>query len=491
MSALTEHGLGGCLADDMGLGKTVQVLALLWERRRRRSVASRMEGRPDLVVCPTSVVLGWASEARRFTPELRVHVHQGPERRRTSAGFEKAVAGSDVVVSSYALVNRDRALFEPVEWETLVVDEAHNLKNPRAQKTHALKALRAAARLALTGTPVENRLRDIWSIFNFVLPGLLGGPTRFARAFLAPLRQGDDRAFSRLSRRLGPFLLRRTKKEPGIADELPEKQEQDVFCELSCEQAALYHAMVEATLAGLRDKKGIHRKAHVLAALTHLKQICNHPEAFAAEKPDHLFGRSGKLDRLAELLEELLAEEQAVLLFTQFVGTGELLVRAIEQRFGVVAPFLHGGLLPAARAAIVADFQAPDGPPVLIASLRAGGVGINLTRASAVIHYDRWWNPAVEDQATDRAHRIGQTQRVNVYKLVVRGTLEERILGMLEQKRALAARVLAGADESWLTELGDEELRELLTLGEPLEEGNAGAEEREEEQEGEEKGDGG
>ena len=463
LAFLAGHGVGACLADDMGLGKTIQVLALLCDRRARRREDER-EG-ASLVVCPTSVVTNWAREAARFASGLRVHVHQGPGRAREAERFHGHADASHLVVTSYALARRDQPLFETRLWDLVILDEAQNIKTPDAQQTRAIKALRARARLALTGTPVENHLRDLWSIFDFVEPGLLGGAARFSRSFSAPIRAGNEAALARLTRRVGPLLLRRTKRDPEIARDLPEKQEQEVQCELGREQAALYRAMAEAALRGLEDKTGMVRRAHILTALLRLKQICNHPECFAVEEPDRLFGRSGKLDRLAELMAELLAEAQPALVFTQFAETGALLVRALEQRFDLRAPFFHGGLSPDERERMVADFQSPDGPPLLILSLRAGGTGINLTRATAVIHYDRWWNPAVEDQATDRAHRIGQQQRVNVFKLVTRGTLEERLSRMLDDKRDLARKVLGGADDGWLTELDDDALRELLELG--------------------------
>ncbi|RYE90245.1 MAG: DEAD/DEAH box helicase, partial [Myxococcales bacterium] len=401
LTFLARHGLGALLADDMGLGKTVQVLAMLEHRRAAGAGAA-------LVICPTAVVGNWAREARKFVPSMRVAVHQGDQRGDERA-FARLVKGSDLIITSYALALVDAERLRAHSWSTLVLDEAQHLKNPLAKRTRAIKELTADACLALTGTPVENRLGDLWSIFDVLNRGLLGGPARFARAFAGPVRRGDEEALQRLQRRLAPFLLRRTKRDPRIALDLPDKQEQDVECPLTREQTALYRAMVEATVSGLEDRHGIARRAHVLAALTHFKQICDHPEVFEPERAGALLGRSGKLDRACELLEELLDEGQVVLIFTQFVRMGEVLRAAIEQHLGVEAPFYHGGLSIRAREAMVEAFQAPDGPPVLIVSLRAGGTGLNLTRASAVFHYDRWWNPAVEDQATDRAHRIGQT----------------------------------------------------------------------------------
>ena len=466
MSFLIDHGFGGCLADDMGLGKTVQVLATLAHRRAGRKVKRPP---PTLVVCPTAVVINWSREARRFTPGLAVHVHQGHGRVRDEKAFRDTAAASDLVVTSYALVRRDHALFEGVNWDVVVADEAHNLKNPSALQTRVLKALPAQRRIALTGTPVENHLTDLWSIYDFAMPGLLGGSTRFARTFMTPLRNGEARAMERLQRRVGPFLLRRTKADPTVAADLPPKQEQDTWCDLTREQITLYRAMTEATLEEVADRKGIQRRAHILAALTRFKQICNHPENFQKDKPERLLGRSGKLDRLIELVEELVMESQATIIFTQFAEMGKIIQRAIYEQMSMEVDFYHGGVNPKEREEIVGWFNDASGPPVLIVSLRAGGSGLNLTRASAVIHYDRWWNPAVEDQATDRAHRIGQTRKVNVYKFVTRGTLEERIVNLLESKRELAEKVLASSDESWITEMSNQELRSFLALGETSE----------------------
>ncbi|MDB4929553.1 MAG: SNF2-related protein [Myxococcaceae bacterium] len=468
LAFLAAQGFGGCLADDMGLGKTVQVLALLATRRAPGAPAPRG---PDLVVCPTAVVINWAKEARKFTPGLSVFVHQGLGRERDAGAFAQAATKSDVVVTSYAVARRDEALLTAVRWGAVIIDEAQNLKNPNALQTRALRNLDAESKFGLTGTPVENHLRDLWSIFDVTVPGLLGGATRFARTFETPARNGDATAHARLARRVGPFLLRRTKRDPAVAADLPPLQLQDLACELTPEQVALYQAMTEATFQGIEDKDGMQRRAHILAALTRFKQICNHPESFEPERPAVLFGRSGKLDRVLDVLEELLAEEQRVLIFTQFMEMGRILQRALAARFKLDAGFYHGSLTTAQREALVEGFQAGTGSPVLILSLRAGGTGLNLTAASAVIHYDRWWNPAVEDQATDRAHRIGQTRRVNVYRLVTEGTLEERVAELLETKRAMADKILGGADESWITEMDDRALRAFLSLGAAAKEG--------------------
>jgi superfamily II DNA or RNA helicase len=455
LAFLVAHGLGGCLADDMGLGKTVQILALI--------ASLRADQLPALVVAPTSVVNNWRREAARFVPTLPVYVHLGSGRPQGAALAEQ-IDGAKIVITSYATARLDGAAMADRTWGLVVADEAQNLKNAVAQQTRAIKAIPARARLALSGTPVENRLGDLWSIFDFVLPGLLGGPTRFAKALATPIRNGSSVATKRLQERIGPFLLRRTKRDPAIALDLPAKQEQVVECKLSREQVALYQAMSEAALHGLVDKHGLERKAHVLQALMHLKQICDHPEVFVQERPQSLKERSGKLTRLIELLEDLFLEGQAVLVFTQFIAMGKILQRAIEQTFDFEPPFFHGSLTPAERADMIDAFQDPEGPPLLLLSLKAGGTGLNLTRATAVVHFDRWWNPAVEDQATDRAHRIGQVQKVNVYKFVTRGTLEERIDTLLEHKREMADRVLGAGQERWLTEMSDEQLQAFLRL---------------------------
>ena len=460
LSFITTNGFGGCLADDMGLGKTVQVLAMLALRREDAPKAPA-----SLVVCPTAMVLGWAREAERFTPGLRVVVHQGGERAVDAETLAARVRDADLVVTSYALVRRDAEALGAVTWDIVIADEAQNLKNPDAQQTRVLRGLSSHARLCMTGTPVENRIRDLWSIFHVAIPGLLGGPTRFARTFGTAVRSGDARAMERLGGRIGPFLLRRTKADPGIAADLPPKQEQDEYCVLTREQAALYRAMTDATLDGLADTTGMTRRAHILGALTRFKQICDHPECFATDRPEQLAGRSGKFDRALDLVEELVDEGQRVLVFTQFVEMGRMLQRALGARLGAEIEFYHGGLTPAQREAVVDAFEDADGPPVLVLSLRAGGTGLTLTAASAVLHYDRWWNPAVEDQATDRAHRIGQTRKVNVYRMVTRDTVEERIAAMLVAKRGLAQKVLASAGEEWITELDDDALRRFLTLG--------------------------
>ena len=452
LQMMAELGLGALLADDMGLGKTLQTIALL---------AGREGDRPHLVVCPTSVVGNWERELTRFAPYLPVVRHHGAERAAEAADFK---AGA-VVVTSYGLLRRDAELLAGVDWDVVVLDEAQQIKNPSAQTARKARGLTAQARVALTGTPVENRLSELWSIMEFTNPGLLGPFARFREHYAVPVeRWRDPDAAARLRQIVAPFLLRRLKTDPGVAADLPPKVESIVACTLSREQATLYQATVTELLDDEGLGEGIERRGRVLKLLTALKQICNHPAQFLGEAGP-LRARSGKLARVTEILAEVLDGGERALVFTQYRAMGELLARHLGAALRLPAvPFLHGGVDLAARDAMVAAFQTDDAaPPVLLVSLKAGGTGLNLTRATHVLHYDRWWNPAVEDQATDRAYRIGQTRTVNVHKLVTAGTLEERIADLLEQKRALADSVV-GSGETWITELGDAELRALVEL---------------------------
>jgi non-specific serine/threonine protein kinase len=443
---LERLGLGGCLADDMGLGKTATTLAYLLDRPG-----------PHLVICPLSVVHNWQAEANRFTPALRVVVHHGAERA------EQELAGADLVVTTYGLLPRDLEHLGAVAWSTVVADEAQLIKNPATHAAKALRALRAGQKLALTGTPVENRLADLWAILDVVNPGMLGSRERFRHRFAKPIeRDGSSEAAARLRRITQPFVLRRTKADRSLVPDLPDKIEQIAWAGLTREQAVLYQHVVDQLLADAAATTGMKRRGLVLAALTRLKQICNHPVHVLGDG-SRLAGRSGKLARFDELVDELLDVDERALVFTQFREMGELLERHVAERLELRVPFLHGGVSRLRRDAMVAGFQAGEGPPLLLVSLKAGGTGLNLTAASQVIHYDRWWNPAVEDQATDRAWRIGQGRTVNVHKLVCEGTVEERIAALIDQKRALADAVV-GSGESWLSELSTAELRDLVRL---------------------------
>jgi hypothetical protein len=459
LATMAGLDLGGCLADDMGLGKTVQTIAFLlaWRDTARR------DARPSLVVCPTSVVGNWERELARFAPSLPVVRHYGTGRARTPEALA-ALPPHAVVVTSYSLLRRDRELLGTVDWSTAILDEAQNVKNSAAQQAVAARALRASHRFALTGTPVENRLAELWSILEFCVPGYLGPLAAFRRRFALPIeRYRDEDAAARLRAMVRPFVLRRLKSDPAVAADLPSKQEMSVVCTLTREQATLYQAAVDRALAKIEGSEGIERRGMVLALLVALKQICNHPAQYLHERGP-LAGRSGKLARLTEMLEETVAAGDRVLVFTQYREMGDRLVLHLEDALDTEVLFLHGGVPRATRDRMVTRFQeAPDAPAVFVLSLRAGGTGLNLTRATRVVHFDRWWNPAVEDQATDRAHRIGQSRAVQVYRLLAAGTIEEKIDAMLADKRALADRIV-GPGETWITELPDAELRRLVSL---------------------------
>lgn len=456
---LGSLGLGACLADDMGLGKTAQVLALLVAER---SSPTADGSGPTLVVCPMSVVENWRREAERFAPDLAVHVHHGSE-RLGAEDLAVAAAGADLVITTYGLVARDIESLSAISWGRLVLDEAQNIKNSAARQAQAVRRIRAPRRIALTGTPVENRLAELWSIMEVLNPGLLGSANAFRQRFAVPIeRYGDDDAAGRLRRATAPFILRRLKSDRSIIADLPDKIEMTVYCTLTREQATLYQAVVDEMLERIEASEGIERRGLVLATMLRLKQVCNHPAQMLADG-SALPGRSGKLERVEEILEEVLAEGDRALVFTQFAAFGALLRSHLRDRFGREVLYLHGGTRKGDRDAMVAQFQGDGGPSILILSLKAGGTGLNLTAANHVIHVDRWWNPAVEDQATDRAYRIGQGRNVQVRKLVCPGTLEERIAALLESKRALAERVV-GTGETWLTELSTAELRDLVAL---------------------------
>jgi SNF2 family DNA or RNA helicase len=442
----------------MGLGKTVQAIAFLFSRR----ASEPGDPRPSLIVCPTSVVGNWERELARFAPTLPVVRHHGTGRARSRDALEGTPQA--VVVTTYGMLRRDRALLGEIDWAVAVLDEAQNVKNPSSQQAQAARAVTASHRFALTGTPVENRLAELWSILEFCLPGYLGPLEAFRRRFAVPIeRYRDDEAADRLRRLVRPFILRRLKSDPAVAADLPAKQEMSVVCTLTKEQATLYRAAVEETMAKIERSEGIERRGLILVLLTALKQICNHPAQYLHE-PGPLPGRSGKLARLTEMLDETLASGDRALVFTQFRQMGDRLVTHLEDVLGIEPLFLHGGVPRLARDEMVRRFQEePRAPGVFVLSLRAGGTGLNLTRATRVFHFDRWWNPAVEDQATDRAYRIGQTRPVQVHRLLTRGTIEEKVAELLTRKRALADAVL-GRGEAALTELNDDELRDLVTL---------------------------
>jgi len=447
--SVSRLGLGGCLADDMGLGKTVQVIALYLLLKKRSP-----EGL-HLLVLPASLLLNWQSELLRFAPSLRVGV------AHPSAGPFPGVGEVDVVLTTYGSVARYEAVTSTA-WETIVVDEAQAIKNPSAKQTRAVKALKGSTRLALTGTPVENRLSDLWSIYDFTCPGLLGTAPAFSR-FAKGLASDAAHGYAPLRELVRPYLLRRLKTDRTIIADLPDKTELKVYTGLSRTQAALYQTSVDELTERLAASTGIERRGLVLAFLVRLKQICNHPSQWTG---DGLYrvDDSGKLKRLAELAEEIAARQEKALVFTQFEQLTEPLATFLAKVFGRPGLVLTGKTPVAKRRALVEDFQREDGPPFFVLSLKAGGTGLTLTAASHVVHFDRWWNPAVENQATDRAFRIGQKRNVLVHKLITKGTLEERIDALIEGKRKLSGELLDGAGEMSLTELTNEELLRVVSL---------------------------
>ncbi|MFE9427132.1 DEAD/DEAH box helicase [Kitasatospora sp. NPDC006697] len=456
LRALSRLGLGAVLADDMGLGKTVQTLALL---ALEHQAGARD---PVLLVCPMSLLANWRREAERFAPMLRVHVQHGPA-RPTGPRLAAAVAGADLVLTSYGVLQRDAPELRRVAWRRVVADEAQTVKNGATAQARALRSLRARHRIALTGTPVENRLSELHAVLDFANPGLLGSAAAFRERYAVPVEQhrSAERA-AELRRRTAPFVLRRRKGDPGVLAELPAKQESTVWCPLTAEQAGLYQAVVADLLHRLRGLRGVERKGALLGAIGRLKQVCNHPAQLLHDRSP-VPGRSGKVTRLEELLANTLVAGERTLVFTQYAEFGALLQPHLADRLGTEVLYLHGRLGARRRAELVDRFQQDGGPGVFLLSLKAGGTGLNLTAATQVVHLDRWWNPATEDQATDRAHRIGQHRTVQVRRLVCAGTVEERIGGLIDAKRSLADTVLTAGGRA-LTELTAEELRELLTL---------------------------
>ncbi len=458
---LGRLGLGACLADDMGLGKTVQLLAL--EATARARTASDGEQRaPTLLLCPVSLVSNWQAEAARFAPGLRVATHHGPDRLHGDA-LTTALAASDLVVTTYTTAMNDIEELAEVEWERIVLDEAQAIKNRLSRTAKAVRRLNGGQRIALTGTPVENRLSELWSIMDFLNPGVLRSPELFKARFATPIeRHRDDDAAGLLRRITRPYILRRVKTDPTIIDDLPDKIEIKQYYRLTVEQASLYQSVVDDMMQKIEDTRGIERRGNVLAAMTKLKQICNHPAQLLHDRSD-IGRRSGKILRLEEILEEILAEGDRVLCFTQFTEFAELLVPHLAARFDTDVAYLSGSTPRPRRAELVERFQSGEGPPIFLLSLKAGGTGLNLTTANHVLHLDRWWNPAVENQATDRAFRIGQKRNVQVRKFIGTGTLEERIDAMIDEKKELA-NLVVGEGESWLTELSTGQLRDLFAL---------------------------
>lgn len=458
---LTRLGFGACLADDMGLGKTIQVLSLLVALKDRQPA-----DKPSLLVLPASLIANWKAEIERFAPTLRpVFVHPSETDPATLEALgedpEGRLADVDLVLTSYGMLLR-REWLRDMEWRLVILDEAQAIKNPSTRQTRAVKQLRSDARIALTGTPIENRLGDLWSLFDFLTPGLLGSRTTF-KGFVKNLESREHDRYAPLRNLVGPYILRRMKTDKRIIADLPDKTDVKAYCGLAKRQAAVYRKAVEELSAALAGREGIERRGLVLAYLMRFKQICNHPSQFLGDgafKPSD----SGKFARLREIADELVSRQEKALIFTQFRELTDPIAAFLENEFGRDTLVLHGGTPVKRRRTLVESFQREDGPPFFILSLKAGGTGLNLTAASHVIHFDRWWNPAVENQATDRAFRIGQKRNVLVHKFICRGTIEERIDAMIEEKVNLAGDILRGGAESLLTEMSDDELLDVVSL---------------------------
>jgi superfamily II DNA or RNA helicase len=455
---LSGLGLGACLADDMGLGKTIQVLSLLLVQRQKGGAAA-----PSLLVAPASLLANWAAEITRFAPDLATRiVHPSAMTAAELAAFTTAdVAGLDLVITSYGTLLRQPALAQ-IDWRLLIMDEAQAIKNPSAKQTKAVKNLRAQARIALTGTPVENSLGDLWSIFDVINPGLLGGAKAFGK-FTKSLADRRDNPYGPLRELVRPYILRRMKTDRSVIADLPDKTEMKAFCPLSRKQAALYEQAVAELARTLEDADGIKRKGLVLAMLMRLKQICNHPSQWLN---DGIWqeAQSGKFSRLRDIAEVVASRQEKMLVFTQFRETTAPLAAFLGEIFGRPGLVLHGGTKVRDRAALVRRFQEDETVPFFVLSLEAGGTGLTLTAASHVVHFDRWWNPAVENQATDRAFRIGQKKSVVVHKFICRGTIEEKIDAMIDSKLAVSNALLQGSNEISLTEMSDEALLRLVAL---------------------------
>ncbi len=458
LAFLGQAGLGSILADDMGLGKSPQTLALLAEERDQGAAHG-----PSLLVCPMSLVGNWQREATKFTPDLVVYVHHGSG-RLAGDDLTAALTSADLVITTYGVATRDREALSRVQWARVICDEAQSIKNSSTRQAQAVRGIPAGSRIALTGTPVENRLSDLWSLMEFTSPGLLGSAEKFRQRFAIPIeRAGDEDATQQLRRITGPFILRRLKTDKAIIADLPDKLEMKVWCNLTPEQASLYQATVDDMMERIEAAEpGIERRGLVLATMAKLKQVCNHPAHLLADG-SRLDGRSGKLARLEEIGEEVIAAGDKALCFTQYAEFGHMLQPYLAARLGCEVLYLHGGTPKKRRDELVTAFQEGTEPSVFLLSLKAGGTGLNLTAANHVIHVDRWWNPAVEDQATDRAFRIGQRRDVQVRKFVCVGTVEERIDAMIEEKKSLADKIV-GTGESWLTELSVADLRSVISL---------------------------
>ncbi|WP_234396965.1 DEAD/DEAH box helicase [Bacillus massiliglaciei] len=491
---LRDHGFGACLADDMGLGKTIQVITYLlhikqteWAKpsasgdgRTEKKTLIRKENRDALeadvhtsepsenqaalIVCPTSVLGNWQKELEKFAPDLNVLLHYGNNRAKGER-FKEALEGYDVVLTSYGLTHQDQTELLSQKWSSIILDEAQNIKNSQTKQSRAVRKLQGRHHVALTGTPMENRLSELWAIFDFINKGYLGTLGQFQEKYVATIEREEQKdKIKELQRLIQPFLLRRTKQDQEVALNLPAKQEQKEFVPLTSEQASLYEQLIKDTFADIEQLSSFERKGIILQMLNKLKQLCNHPSLYLKETDSPLSkaaGRSGKLEKLLELIDSVQEQKESCLIFTQYIGMGEMIKELLENRYKISVPFLNGSANKKQRDEMIEKFQNGEFP-IFILSLKAGGTGLNLTAANHVIHYDRWWNPAVENQATDRAYRIGQKRFVHVHKLICTGTLEEKIDQMIDKKQALNDEIISG--ENWITELSTDEIKELVSL---------------------------
>lgn len=476
---LRRFGLGACLADDMGLGKTVQFIAYLLHLKETLTNADT--NLPSLLICPTSVLGNWQKELSRFAPSLKVMLHYGSG-RSTEKTFHEEISQADIILTSYATATLDQELLKEFTWESLCLDEAQNIKNAQTKQSSAVRSFPANHRIVLTGTPIENRLSELWSLYDFINPGYLGSARAFNTRFIQAIEKDhDEERTIQLQKLVKPFMLRRKKKDPAIQLDLPDKNEMKTYIQLTVEQGTLYDQTVNELLNKMKELEGIERKGAILATLTRLKQLCDHPVLLTKESlPDiqgdedsslvteMLISRSSKLERLLEMVKELRDEGERCLIFTQYIGMGEILKHVLQRELEEPVLYLNGSTSKLARDRMIDQFQSQTLPPaeqpnVFILSIKAGGVGLNLTAANHVFHFDRWWNPAVENQATDRAYRMGQTKDVQVHKFISLGTLEERIDEMLENKQQLSDNVISST-ENWITELSTDALKDLFTL---------------------------
>ncbi|KAA0548540.1 DEAD/DEAH box helicase [Bacillus sp. BGMRC 2118] len=457
LSFLRGFGFGACLADDMGLGKTVQMITYFLHVKEKEKPKT-----PALIICPTSVLGNWQRELEKFAPSLNVQLHYGSHRKKGNL-FKQSIKNADIVITSYGLAHLDLEELQDVQWSSLCIDEAQNIKNADTKQSRSVRSLTGTHHIALTGTPMENRLSELWAIYDFINRGYLGSLHQFHKRFVVPIeRDHEKERVEMLQKMIRPFLLRRTKKDQEVALNLPDKQEQKEYCALTVEQASLYEQLVKDTFEQIEALTGMQRKGLVLKMLGKLKQVCNHPGLYLKEeKPRDVVTRSNKMEKLAELVQNIRDQEESCIIFTQYISMGNMIREFLENEFKEPVRFLHGGTPKTERDRMIQDFQEGK-QQFLILSLKAGGTGLNLTAANHVIHYDRWWNPAVENQATDRAYRIGQTKFVHVHKLITTGTLEEKIDEMLEKKQQLNEEIIQS--EAWITELSTRDLHELFSL---------------------------